>query len=414
MDVIKEQEKSSLNIKYIGSVLFLIILTGWYFLSSNSYRSVDRKELLINTVERGSLVVQVEGYGKLRSSKQKSLTSQSNATVEEIVLKPGALVTQDSIIVRLKNPELENEVKTFEQAYISEQAALRKLKLTQLLENLEKEEQLELIKADRETAKLRKNAMQGLVEDGIVSKLDYGAAVLNAQQLEKRVAIIQNSVEKLKMVHVEAINIQSEAVETARGNYESVREKFAQLTVRASMEGILQKLPVELGQSLNVGQQIALIGGTQDLVALIKVPQAEASKIRIGQSASVDTRKEIIKSEVLRVSPTVEDGSVEVEVALFGELPSHLRPEQIVDALIHIDQIDDTFFIQRPSNTNEFTTSTLYKVSQDGKSAKAAEILFGISSGQYIQIVSGAALGDGLVISDLSYLNGEPEIGLKN
>lgn len=414
MDVIKEQQKKTLNIKHIGSAIILIFLTGWYFLSLNPHRSVDSRDLLIYTVERGPLIVQVEGYGKLRSSKQKSLTSQSKATVEEIVLRPGALVTHDSVIVRLKNPELENEVKVFEQAYISEQAVLRKLKLTQLLENLEKEEQLELIKADRETAKLRKNAMQGLVEDGIVSRLDYGSADLNAQQLEKRVTIIQSGVEKQKMVHVEAINIQSEAVETARGNYESAKEKYAQLTVRAGMEGILQKLPVELGQSLNVGQQIALIGGTQDLVALIKVPQAEASKIQIGQPVSVDTRKEIIKSEVLRVSPTVEDGTVEVEVALFGKLPSHLRPEQTVDALIHIDKIDDTFFIQRPSNTNEFATSTLYKVSQGKQSAKATEISFGKISGKYIQIVSGAALGDRLVISDLSYLNGASEIGLKN
>jgi len=414
MDVIRENRKTPVIKKSIVFVLAAMVLLAWYLLASEYRESIERKELIINTVEQGSLHIQVEGYGKLRSSKQKLLTSLSNSTVEEIVLKPGAMVRSDSIIMLLKNPELEHEMGVAKRAYTHELATLRKLKLTQVRELLSNEEKLELIKSDYETAKMRKLAMQDLVTEGIVSKLDFRSVELTTKQLKKRIAIIDKNVEKLKQVHVESINIQLETITDAKSNFESVQQRFLQLTVKAGMEGILQKLPVELGQSLVAGQEIALIGGTEDLVALINVPQAEAIKVRVGQKAFIGAAKDNIESEVIRVSPTVESGSVEIEIALSGTLPVQLRPEQNVDAVIYIERIDEAYFIQRPANVSEYSTSTLYKLSPDQLSASSTAIEFGVTSGQYIEITAGAIAGDSLVLSDLSYLNNVSVIGLAN
>lgn len=414
MDVITKNKKTPLIKKSIVFVLAAMVLLAWYLLASEHRESIERKELIINTVEQGSLHIQVEGYGKLRSSKQKLLTSLSNSTVEEIVLKPGAMVSSDSIIMLLKNPELEHEMGVAKRAYTHELATLRKLKLTQVRELLSNEEKLELIKSDYETAKMRKLAMQDLVTEGIVSKLDFRTIELTTKQLKKRIAIIDKNVEKLKQVHVESINIQLETITDAKSNFESVQQRFQQLTVKAGMEGILQKLPVELGQSLVVGQKMALIGGTEDLIALIKVPQAEAAKVRVGQKASIGTGKNNIASQVVRVSPTVENGSVEIEIALGGTLPAQLRPEQNVDAVIYIEKIDAAYFIQRPVNVSAYSTSTLYKLSPDLLSASSTVIKFGVTSGQFIQITAGAMSGDSLVISDLSYLNNVSVISLAN
>jgi len=414
MDVIRKKRKTPVIKKSIVFVLAAMVLLAWYLLASEYRESIERKELIINTVEQGSLQIQVEGYGKLRSSKQKLLTSLSNSTVEEIVLKPGAMVRSDSIIMLLKNPELEHEMGVAKRAYTHELATLRKLKLTQVRELLSNEEKLELIKSDYETAKMRKLAMQDLVTEGIVSKLDFRSVELTTKQLKKRIAIIDKNVEKLKQVHVESINIQLETITDAKSNFESVQQRFLQLTVKAGMEGILQKLPVELGQSLVAGQEIALIGGTEDLVALINVPQAEAIKVRVGQKAFIGAAKDNIESEVIRVSPTVESGSVEIEIALSGTLPVQLRPEQNVDAVIHIERIDEAYFIQRPANVSEYSTSTLYKLAPDQLSASSTAIEFGVTSGQYIEITAGAIAGDSLVLSDLSYLNNVSVIGLAN
>lgn len=414
MDIIKKNNKKTISKNYLIIMVIGVLLLAWYLLSLNSHISVDRKDILVKTVKQGTLNNQVEGYGKLRSAKQTLLTSQSNATVKTILLKPGALVTRDSIILELKNPELEYEVKVAEQDFQRELANLRKLKLTQVREMLTTEEKLELIKSEYETASMRQKAMSELVEKGIVSRLDYNSVVLQTRQLEKRIGIIEQSVTKLQQVHLESVNIQLEAIDSARSNFDTVQKRFEQLMVKAGMDGILQRLPVELGQSLVVGQQMALIGGTEDLLALIKVPQAEAVKIQAGQKASIDTRKEVIEATVQRVSPTVEDGSVEIEIALTGTLPTQLRPEQNVDATVFIDQIDRAYFIQRPGNAQPFSTTTMYRLSEDQSMAVAVTVEFGVASGRLIEIISGVSVGDSLVISDISNLDGIPEFRLTN
>ncbi|KGJ86790.1 HlyD family secretion protein [Colwellia psychrerythraea] len=413
MDIIKKGNKNN-NKKYIYFIVVVMVALAWIIFSFASGTSIKRQDILIKTVELGTLNIEVEGYGKLRSSKQKLLTSRSKATVKEIVLKPGALVTHDSIILHLDNLDLEHEVTIAKQEYTRQLANLRKLKLIQIREVLTNDENLAIIQADYDAANMRMTAMGDLASEGIVSQLDYNDLKLQTKQLKKRIQIIKNSYSKLKLVHAESINIQAEEIEIAKSNYDKVQENYSRLTVKAGMEGILQELPVELGQSLAVGQQIALIGGTKDLVALIKVPQSDADKIRIGQKASIDTRKNIIESEVLRISPTVENGTVEIEIALTGNLPAHLRPEQDIDAVIYIEKIEEAYFIQRPSNVSSFSTAMLYKLSQDQLSAQITSIEFGVTSGLFIQVISGATRGDSLVLSNLSYLTDLPVIGLNN
>lgn len=412
MDIRKEKNNKQLSKVHIIIIMGVILALIIYIFNSGYKKNIDIRETLVNKVEQGTLNIQVEGYGKLRSSKQKLLTSQSNATVDEIVLKPGAVVGIDSIILQLRSPALDHEVNVTKQEYTRQQAILRKLKLIQVREVLANEEKFELIKADYETVAMREVAMQDLVVKGIVSKLDFSEVKLKVAQLKKRVAIIEKMAEKLKLVHDESINIQNEAIGNAKSNYNTVLQLYEQLTVRAGMNGILQKLPVELGQSLAVGEQVALIGGTEDLVALVKVPQADAAQVRVGQNASIDTRKNIIEAKVIRVSPTVEDGSVEIEIALTGTLPAQLRPEQNIDAIINIEKINAAYFIQRPTNVVAFSTSTLYKLSEDQLTAYATPVEFGVTSGRFIQIISGASSGESLIVSDLSYLNNIPEVAL--
>jgi HlyD family secretion protein len=412
VDIRKEKNNKQLSKVHIIIIMGVILALIIYIFNSGYKKNIDIRETLVNKVEQGTLNIQVEGYGKLRSSKQKLLTSQSNATVDEIVLKPGAVVGIDSIILQLRSPALDHEVNVTKQEYTRQQAILRKLKLIQVREVLANEEKFELIKADYETVAMREVAMQDLVVKGIVSKLDFSEVKLKVAQLKKRVAIIEKMAEKLKLVHDESINIQNEAIGNAKSNYNTVLQLYEQLTVRAGMNGILQKLPVELGQSLAVGEQVALIGGTEDLVALVKVPQADAAQVRVGQNASIDTRKNIIEAKVIRVSPTVEDGSVEIEIALTGTLPAQLRPEQNIDAIINIEKINAAYFIQRPTNVVAFSTSTLYKLSEDQLTAYATPVEFGVTSGRFIQIISGASSGESLIVSDLSYLNNIPEVAL--
>ena len=183
--------------------------------------------------------------------------------------------------------------------------------------------------------------------------------------------------------------------------------------MRAGFEGVLQRLSVELGQSLAAGQEIALIGSVTDLIALIRVPQSQAQQIQVGQRTIIDTRRDKIEGIVARIDPIVENNTVNIEISLPNKLPASARPQQNVDGVIIAETLKNINFIERPANVKSFSTGQLYRLNNEQQTATLSEIKYGQQAGQFIQILSGAKSKDKFIVSDLSNLkstNSELEI----
>lgn len=409
MDVVKNNKKPALiprTGKWTLGCLVLAMCAGavWSLNTSNAV-SLPRHELLIGEVLRGELEQRIEGYGILSSDKQQLITSYSVATVKEIVLKPGARVTQDSVILRLENPELEQALQSAGQALKQAQGNLRQLKLNHQREKLEEAANLAELQAQYENARLNKNAEEALVAQGIVSRLTYQRSVLAEKQLKQRIDILNQRISQLALVHNEAVNIQQEIVNQKQGLLDIAQDRLARLTVKAGIDGVLQRMSVELGQSLSVGQELALIGSVSELIALVRVPQSQAQLVTIGDKALIDTRGDKVQGRVSRIDPVVENNTVEIEIILTEDLPASARPQLSVDGTIIADTIADAIYIRRPAGLQSNAQKSLFKLNDTDNQAYKQTIQFGMQTGQFIQIVSGASEGERFVISDLSHLS---------
>jgi HlyD family secretion protein len=406
MDVVKTKKTSSFKPTKGNMLLGLIVVIGvliYFAVAKNGAVSVARESLIIESVQQGDLEVIIEGYGTLTSDKQQLITSFSAATVKEIVLKPGAQVIANSVIVRLENPELVLQVENAEQELIQVQANLRQLKLNNQREILNESANLAEITARFDTAALKKAAEEKLVKQGIVSQLTFQQSVLDEKQLKQRIAILKQRIDQLKLVHDESVNIQSERIKQQQGRLNSAESRLDKLTVIAGFDGVLQRLSVELGQSLTAGQEVALIGSVTDLIALIRVPQSQAQLITIGKVAIIDTRRDKIEGVVSRIDPIVDNNTVEIEIALPALLPASARPQLSVDGVIIADTLQNVKYIKRPAGAKSNTSASLYKLNNQ-ENASAEELRFGVQAGQFIQILSGASVGERFIISDLSNL----------
>jgi multidrug efflux pump subunit AcrA (membrane-fusion protein) len=406
MDVVKTKKSSSFKPTKGNMLLGLIVVIGvliYFAVAKNGAVSVARESLIIESVQQGDLEVIIEGYGTLTSDKQQLITSFSAATVKEIVLKPGAQVIANSVIVRLENPELVLQVENAEQELIQVQANLRQLKLNNQREILNESANLAEITARFDTAALKKAAEEKLVKQGIVSQLTFQQSVLDEKQLKQRIEILKQRIDQLKLVHDESINIQSERIKQQQGRLSSAKSRLDKLTVRAGFDGVLQRLSVELGQSLTAGQEVALIGSVTDLIALIRVPQSQAQLITIGKMAIIDTRRDKIEGVVSRIDPIVDNNTVEIEIALPASLPASARPQLSVDGIIVADTLQNISYIKRPAGAKSNTNVSLYRLLSQ-ESATSQELRFGAQAGQFIQILSGASVGEQFIISDLSNL----------
>jgi biotin carboxyl carrier protein len=408
MDLIKDkkQQRKIFENKYsLGVVVTLLVvfLTIWAMQMSSTV-SVFRNDILIEHVQQGDLEVITEGFGVLNSNKQQLLTTLTRATVKEIVLKPGANVTAESVIVRLENPELVQEVESAKQELVQSKANLRQLKLNNQREILNETANIAEMTARYESAVLNREAEEKLIEKGIVSQLTYKESLLEEEQLSKRITIFKQRIAQLTLVHNESVNIQQERLKQQQGQLNISQARLASLEVKAGFSGVLQRLSVELGQSLVPGQEVALIGSVTDLIALIRVPQSQVQQVSVGQSAIINTRRDEISGTVMRIDPIVQDNMVEVEISLPNKLPASARPQLNVDASIIAETLQKVYYIKRPANVKPYSEITLYRLESDSSSAHLRTLKLGQQAGRYIEVISGAKPNDAFIISDLSNL----------
>ena len=366
--------------------------------------SVARSQIIVAQVQQGDLDVLVSGYGILKSHRQQLLSAKTAATVQEIVLKPGAIVAADSVIVRLDIPELQQQLDNAKQELAKLRANLRQLTLNNTREVLNETATFAQINAEYENAKLNLAAETTLMKQGVVSSLNYQRSILNEAQLKQRLEIAKQRAVQLKAVHQEAENIQLEWINQQQGLVNTAKRKLDSLTVKAGFAGVLQNLAVELGQSLAPGQEIALIGSTKELIALINVSQNQVDQVAVGQAVEVDTRLAKVMGQVTRINPVVINNTVEVEVSLPEQLPENARPQLNIDANILVASLTNVRYIERPANIKSNSQAQLYRIDAAQNKALLTDIEFGRQAGRFIEIKQGLELNSQLIISDLTNL----------
>ncbi len=384
------------------AILASIFLFSRLVASPVADQQISRSQLVLSTVKRGDLQVSVDGYGVLRSNKQRLISTESPATVADILLRPGAEVQADSVILLLQDPQLQQELDTATMAVSRQQATVTRGRLATQREVLAEEAVLAELTAQRDTQTLRLTATRDLAARGVIPAIEFQSAELQERQLSERIVLQQKRLQQLKDVANEDLNIATEELNQAKALLQRLEQRVAKLTVRAGIQGVLQRLPVELGQSVTAGQELALVGSSQDLQALIRVSQSKVEQLRLGQSAVVNTRRETAKAEVSRITPQVQDGTVEVELRFVDAVPASARPELNVDAQILTAELNDVLYLERPVNVQSHTSSPLFRYDQDNQQLHITQLLFGDEAGRYLALQSGATEGETFVVSDMA------------
>ena len=388
----------------IGGAIGALILVITVAMQSGGEYKVERNKLLFGIVQRGDLQMSVDGYGVLRSQKQTLLTTLSAATVQEVILRPGAPVEEDSIIMRLSNPELLQEVEAAAIGLEQEKANLRRIELSNQREMLTEESTLGEINSEVQATSLRREAEEGLAAKGVIPQITFKTTLLAQSQAQQRLKFQEQRISQLKRVATEAKLIQQQQINQVEARYQNIKQRADRLTVKAGMKGVLQRLPVTLGQSVAAGEELALIGSDKDLLALIRITQSKAELLRVGQAAEINTRRETVAGTVTRITPEVRDGTIEVEIVFKDGVPVSARPELNVDARIFVSTLKNSLYVERPINVLSNSKSSVFKLEGNNKLAEREQVVFGEDSGRFIQVLNGAKEKDNFILSDMTNL----------
>ena len=137
-------------------------------------------------------------------------------------------------------------------------------------------------------------------------------------------------------------------------------------------------------------------------IVLLRIPQAQAKGVKIGEAVSIDTHNGIVPGHVAGVVPVVIGGVMTAEVKLDGPAPEGTKPGQEVDCTVEIEKLDNVIFVGRPVFGQPNTTVSLYKLDPDGKGANLVQVQLGRASVNTIEILSGLQPADKVILSDMS------------
>jgi HlyD family secretion protein len=399
MDIVRSDLKKKKQRRQfiVGISIFLVVVILGFFIFSMdpAAPSVERSAVWIGEVERGPLEVNVRGIGTLVPEDLRWITAQTNGSVEEIHILPGAAVKPDTVILQLANPELEQSYRNAELQLASAEAQLSNQRVREEDSLLEMEYQLAQLEATYESAKLDVRVNEELFAEGLVAERDLLRSQLSKAQLDRQSEIMRRRLETHLAPALASVDQEKERVAL-------LKQQVADLSVRAGLKGILQRLPLEEGQQVATGTQLAQVADPTRLKAVVRIPETQAKDIQIGQDAIIDTRNGTVVGEVARVNPTVVAGTVDVDVRITAELPRGARADLTVEGIISLASLDDVLFVGRSSSARENGTMGIFRLSPDGDEAIRTQVVFGKSSVSEIQVISGLQIGDRIILSDTS------------
>ena len=375
--------------------------------------AVDRDTVWIGTVERGDFERQVRGHGTLVPENLRWVQSQTTGRVEFVHVKPGHRVEADGIILELSNPEVTRSAIDAENALLRAEAELESLRMNLVSSELDQRARVAELDAEYTRVTLEAEANRELNEKGLISEIALRSSEAMARALATQQEIEAQRSEMNPKANRAFLAAKQAEVEQHRALYRLRADQLDALAVRAGIAGVVQEVPVEIGQQVATGTMLAKVAEPTRLQAELRVPATRARDVRPGQTVSVDTRNGIVDGTVTRVDPSVHEGSVMVEVGLAGPLPEGARPDMAVDGAIQIELLTDVLYIGRPVQAQENATIGLYRLEADGEHAHRASVRLGSSSVDTIEIVEGLIQGDRVILSDTSRWDDNERIRLR-
>jgi multidrug resistance efflux pump len=402
MDIPRERKPVNRVPLIVGVALLLVLGTVGVSRLRPAAPQVERATLWIDTVKRGDMLRQVRGNGTLVPEDLRIVSAMTAGRVERVVVRPGARVEPGTVLLELTNPDVqlealdaERQVKLAEAELAQQRAVLESQRLAAVAAVASARR--ELSEAERQV-----KVAERLASEGLASSMEIDRARDAATEARER-----HESEKSRLtVSTDAVQAQlalrASEVDRLRAIARFQQQRVASMTVRAGQQGVLQTLRLQPGEWVNPGAELARVAGQDRLKAVVRVPETQARDLSLGLKAEVDTRNGIIAGRVSRVDPSVQNGTVAVDIELEGALPKGARPDLTVDATIEIERLTDVVFVGRPAEGSSESTASLFVLASDGRSARRVAVRLGRGSVNAIEVLDGLAPGDQVILSEMT------------
>jgi len=372
--------------------------------------SVAREQLYLDEVKEGILERKVRGPGVLQPREARWLPTRVEARVDRVLVRPGEAVEPDTIIVELSNTEVERAADAAELEVAASRAEYAAARLELVSQKLDRRSSLAEAKATSESARLQAVAEERAFNVNAVSELQYSRSKILAAQLAERVQIEEQRLAALDAAVSAQLEARMARLRQLERTLEERRLAADSLMVRAGIAGVVQSVPVQEGQQLAPGANVARVAKPDTLYAELRIPELDARDLAPGLPASIDMRDRLVRGRVVRVDPAVVAGAVRVEIDFDEALPSQARADLSVDGTISIETLTGVRYVGRPVGAQSESTTTVFRARPGDNVAVRVPVKFGKASVNQIVVLEGLEPGDIVALADTTQWSGKDRL----
>jgi len=410
---VKKKKRQKQTAMIVAAVIVVLGATLGVSKLKPALQSVDGGTIWPDTVKRGSMLRQVRGLGSLVPIPDdvRLIPAETDVRVERILILPGGTpIKPDAVIMELSNPQVEQEALNADLELRSAEAEYHNTKAKIDSDLMSLRSGAATVEADYENAKREADQNRELKKIGVVSDSVLKTSLSKERELATRLKIEQDRIAESSKAIETQLAVQQATIDQKKALAQLKHRQKDALKVRAGIAGVLQEVPVQVGQRLAQGTILAKVVQPEHLQAELKIPETQAKDIITGLKAEIDTHNGVVEGTVTRIDPAVQAGTVTVDVKLDGPPPKGARPDLSVDGTITLEKLDNVLYVGRPAFGQEKSTVGMFKIDPDGKTATRVKVELGRSSVNFIEIAGGLKEGDQVILSDMSRFDTQNQI----
>ena len=404
MDKLIEQPRGVARMKKhwpwaVAAVTFVVIL-GWVLFGNHSATMrVSADELTLSDVTLAEFKDYVRLSGQVVPIQVVQLSPEEGGIVTERVAEEGAMVRKGDVIIRLRNSNLDLQILNAEAELAEKQNLLRNTQVAMQQDRLSNQLEQAQLAMDTERKLRSYRQQERLYAEKLVSRETFLQAEEDYRLAQRKQGLISQRLQQDSIYRSVQMDQMEDNLSNMRTNVVLVRERKNKLEVRATIDGELGLLDVELGQSIAAGQKIGQINDLSDYKIEAQVDEHYIDRVKAGLTATFVRGETTFNLAVRKVYPEVRQGKFRTDFVFHGPRPENIRSGQTYYLNLELGQPEQAVLIPRGTFFQTTGGSWIFVLSKDGRTAYRRSIKIGRQNPQFYEVTEGLEPGERVITS---------------
>jgi multidrug efflux pump subunit AcrA (membrane-fusion protein) len=375
-------------------VMAAVLLLARHHTASSS---LPVEALRFEQVTARPLDIGVAGFGVLTPARQNLSTAPAQAMVEQLMAKAGTQVAKGDLLMRLNSPALGQALQEARALARKARSEAEQARLADQIEALTVAQSLAALEAQLDLDHKELDAKMLLLAEGMVAKLDLERLRTKLDLLKQQITRARASNLLQERLRRQRLAILDRQASDAEDSLARTEQQVGALEVRAADTGTVDEVFVALGQAVAPGEKLLRLVNQEQLLAEIRVPQAQAAAIALDAPATLTVQNKPVPARVTRIDPAVRDGTVLVELSPQRALPAGVRSGQAANAEIVPNLQQTVLSLPNPERWTPYEERAVFVLAAAGRLERRAVRLgaaVATPQGERIEVRAGLAAQD--------------------